>query len=283
MQSLLLDFKPWLSKMSTQIKNENLYKVLEPFTYHLIIDENNDIYSNIDKISNRTSNIIFISEYIEDDIKYQLGSNFFIICIEKALIFVQQTEIKRFCHFFTTNQKSTIYFQTEKVRSKIEHLLNFKIQNSKEKHFTKEELKKFTREFSLHKSAEKTQIINFFTIVIENISSYLLSKAYNKAINYDRIANNIEYEEKPIYENEYIELRNIKENVINVCLIYHIEFEQLFALKIFFDEKLYERERLNYQRIHHPFFPKYYLHNTIHIKPLLLNIYKVNRLTKLKN
>ena len=67
-------------------------------------------------------------------------------------------------------------------------------------------------------------------------------------------------EEKTLNNNEYIILRDLG-NMNNVCLMYHIELEQLFVLKIFLDEnveKLFERERLNYQRIKHPFFPKYY-------------------------
>lgn len=107
----------------------------------LNINENRDTI--IQMFEMLTSNIVFISEYIENDTKYQLDSVFFIICLKRTLIFIQQNEIKHFYRFFTNNQKATIYFQSEKVRSKIEQLLNLQFQNSKEKHFSP---KKFSRQ-----------------------------------------------------------------------------------------------------------------------------------------
>lgn len=131
MESLFHDFISCLSE-SIQIRNTYLNDVIHTFKYHLFIIENHfsNSDSKDDKILNKTSNIIFISEYIKNKNKCQLDSDFFIICLEKALIFVQQNEIKRFSHFFTNNRKSTIYFQTEDIRSKIEQSLNRRFQNS---------------------------------------------------------------------------------------------------------------------------------------------------------
>ena len=57
-------------------------------------------------------------------------------------------------------------------------------------------------------------------------------------------------------------MRNLnEEGVIHIKLIYSIEREEIFLLKIFHDEKanlLFERESHNYLNIHYPYFPKYF-------------------------
>lgn len=207
-----------LNKWSLYFKSLSLVRT---FNYHVFINVND--YSSIDDILQKASDIIFISEYIENSQRCQFDTDFFIICYEKTLIFVQQTEIKQFLNIFTKNNKTTIYFQSNEIRNKIERMSNLRINNCKQTNFNKEELKSFTREFSIQiknmNSTEKTKIIKFISVITENISSYLLTKAYNKSNEYDRVVHYDEYFEEikekilkyKLYTNEVKENENVGE------------------------------------------------------------------------
>lgn len=133
-----------------------------------------------------------------------------------------------------------------------------------------EDIKSFTKKFKLNvnKSVLK-KVDKFWENIVQTVSFFLIEKSFFDVSKFDRVLNGHQifssksYEQIEINDENFIQLHCLGTGASSsVYLIYHIEKEQLFALKIFYNseksEELFERERTNFIQIHHPHHPRFY-------------------------
>ena len=197
-----------LSQNAIYVENKFLDKVFKNFIFHLFINENKDqtYFSRIKKITKNIQQCkycdIYISEYLEKDKNYNLIYDFFIICFENTLIFLEQSKISMFIEFFSQNQKSTIHVKEENTKAKIEEKIDLPLKFSKinDNNNFHEEVTSLVNSFKIitkiKKFNTKKQLNNLLKIIIETISIYLIQKSHDKIIKYDRIANYENYKLK---------------------------------------------------------------------------------------
>lgn len=174
-------------------------------------------------------------------------------------------ESKNLHSLFLSNSKISIYFLSEIKNSFAKYILeddiNIHFENDNKDFF--DEIKDFKSHIKL-KSNSNYFIKQFNNKLCSIISGYYIKQSYEKIREQQSLAfsNKIENPKEKIWDgNEYITLRSIGiGSSFETKLIYHVEKEELFVIKIPNSKipDLIDREIKNYSLINHPFIPKYY-------------------------
>ena len=242
MQRSIHAFQDLLKKKNINTKNKNFEEILYKFDFFYYPD----IIQTEKKAKQYKNNsqIIIIDECIQNNVKY------FVVCFDYTLIILPNEDQKGssiLCDIFTNFNDCDKYFlQNSDTQSTVFF----------------EEIDNFSKEFRI----EEWRIVkNFWNIVVNCLSGFLIKKGYQNSRNrYNKHLNDefVEYEEKNAnnVNISYIDLRNIGAGSCGtVKLIYLISKEEVFAMKIpHADSKnLIEREINNLSDIRYPFIVPY--------------------------
>ena len=254
------------------MKNEFLDKIYQKFSFSFL-DKIEDSLK-IDLIKNEIGIILI-------DIMKYFNEEYLIICFEGTIILVSKTKVSFLENFFMNQKHSKIIAISNKIGGIIPEYIRIDDEESKEmikiyNQIKENEKSRFFKYFKIE-SPINEEFNNIWQEIGRSILILIVIKSYSK-INKNRFSdfrtflNNKEDEKIKKNENNDnidIELNNF--NHIKIAdlgsgnsattLICHLELEQLFAMKIFYSEdykKLIEREKRNYEKIHHPLIPKFY-------------------------
>ena len=255
------EFKNKTKKIDKVIKDYSFIHVLTQFD----VSKKEDIFQKI-----KESNFIMLNQYINQNEKQKQDQlAYIIIGFKKTIIIVEKSSFSMLHPLLSSNPNINICFL-----SKISGIdITF---NNKSKlyeygdQFFKTEITNFNEELLLSNSSDE-KMKKIWRYISPCISGYLIKEGYEKTninrldnfINFEKMLETKTFDSIPIIrEEEFIELRQIGSGtVFLVYLIYHIEREELFALKksLLNDseiEKLREREIDNFIKVQHPFLPK---------------------------
>ena len=244
-------------KNPVKMTNHLFNKIIDIFVFRHISKNNiQDIDINRKSIQ---SKIIIIDKYEEFENEY------FQICFDYFFFFIDTTNIFLIKEFFEHNLDSTFYSLSADVADILSNNIGIKPKNIIfEDSFFEEEISNFCKNFRvLNQNLKKV-----WNHIQRCLAGFLIKKGYSNSC-FDRMRAygkmlNINNEDFDITKNNHIKLRVLGHgNSSNVYLIYHIEKEQIFALKIFNckdqeSEKLFTRENNNYMSLYHPFTAHYF-------------------------
>ena len=227
--------------------------------------QNDEIKNNFQKTK------VAIIKYFKES-KFQNDEDFFLMVFQKNIIFLQTNIITKIPNLllylndlFNSNPQLSICFypDTKNHFNKLIQIKNTEIFYDSE----------FQNEISAFQRAilfKNKLLNNAWKIIGPCIFGYLIKQSYEK-LKFDRVdeffKNRYSKNFQPIIlkEEDYIELsNNYIGSIFSICLIYHIEREELMTIKkphMAYDpeyDKLIKREIENYSKLSHPFLPKYY-------------------------
>ena len=203
-------------------------------------------------------NLLKNSEIIIIDNVGEYNDKFYIIFIDKAIIFIKDCDIKLFLNLIL-NLKNNSIISTSKIVK--EETLSYEPQlsfsdASNENDIT---IQSFSKKI-LEGCNGRMNDIEICKLILPSFSAYFINKSYKKLEENKISKAKIEINE--LKDDEYIYLHPLGQSGSSkVDLIYHIKLGQLFALKWFYgpeSEKLFQRELKNYERICHPSLPRFY-------------------------
>ncbi|KAK8843898.1 hypothetical protein M9Y10_024980 [Tritrichomonas musculus] len=308
------------SKISITINHyQNIYEnilFLNSFVNYLygikLTDEYLDkIYKNfkifsISKFEDTTliNNIKNDTKIIIIDIMEYKNEEYIVICFEKVITLISKSNFHFLQKFFTNHHDSNMITISEEIHEII-NLNKYGIVNEKESKEMKEtydyilrnERSRFLLYFMIQYPSDE-DMIEIWKELRLIILCFIIKRSYLK-INQNRFHhfNEIENENKEIKEineikeitlnkHDYIKIKHLGLETSIVELIYHIEFEELFAMKIFNgneNSRLIEREKRNYKILDHPLIPKCYYIGTVNREEFILIEYiKGKSLDKIK-
>lgn len=241
--------------------NNNLNKIISNHKFIFIDDENKLDDTFIQQISDQ--NFATIGHVCNFENKY------LIICFEKFLIFCLSSKIPFFLLIIHRKTKMNIISLSNSSTELLNHCINqnkitFKINitNMECIPFLKEEIRSFIHHIIINFNNKSKNML--LQSILEILTAYLLKRAYLESKMVDRIKNYCEnHDENEFFilkEDDYIDLRYLSSGASSfVKLIYHIENKKLYAMKVFYKDEAFEREKLNYSKLkRYPFLCKLY-------------------------
>ncbi|KAK8836320.1 hypothetical protein M9Y10_039655 [Tritrichomonas musculus] len=269
MLSIFNEFQSKLNKKSIKTQNTKFDEVIKKFFFDIFIEDKKDFTYFLKKIN--ISHTIIIDKYIENESAKKYGDNFYIVCFEYSLFIIQSKIFSDILLFLIKSKDSTIYCCSEQIEHDIQQLTkNIRIHFSRNNFFNK--ISNYLDEFNVYIDSDqkKKEIKDFWITIRRSLVGFLLMKSYINSI-IDRTDQNQFkklFQKNPktfkLHKSDYIKLKSLGSGSSSrVYLIYHIEQEKIYALKVFYNhndesEKLYERELYNYNHLSHPFFPRFY-------------------------
>ena len=255
MINTFINFRIFLEEKKYRIRNPKLNQFLH---------EHEFIY-NHEKISFPSHLKIFEKMDQSKVVVIDQLEEFFIVCFKKILILINKDNLHFLNPLFIRNSSIIFRFLSHPDPIYIEktEIKNDQIDTSNDTDF-KNEIYQFNKIFTFDHIIDQS-FQKIWRVVQSCISGYLIMQSYEISVK-NRLKNLENKQDstsiQPISQNEYVEIRNIgSSSLSSVSLIYHIEKEELFALKKFFksteNEKLFKRECHNYSYLNFPFIPKF--------------------------
>ncbi|KAK8892389.1 hypothetical protein M9Y10_029615 [Tritrichomonas musculus] len=249
----LTEFQKVFNNHQILLLNRYHNKVIKDFTCYLITEKSQakDLQNLVDK-----SEIIIIDNIGEQNDRY------FVIFIDKAIIFIQDCGIDLLSNLFIAKERNCTIIASKKInKEQLSHELHLNFCDDikeYEKNFYNEIINVFSESFSISQKNQK-HVKEILKLILPSFSAYFINKSYKKLEQNKIKETKIEINK---LNNEIIRLHSLGcGSSSSVELIYHIELGQLFALKFYEgseSKKLYERELKNYERICHPSLPRLY-------------------------
>ncbi|KAK8898231.1 hypothetical protein M9Y10_000509 [Tritrichomonas musculus] len=259
----ILSIQKLLAKDTLTFPNKHFTKIIKEYNFHQI-SEKFDLYNNQEIYNNLEKSSLIIIDFYSDANSYG-GSQYFFVSFKKTILFIQKNNLSSLQSLFSYNKNIPICFLSN---SKSIFSQEVQIQNEElEYHlYFDQELQNFNQELCF-RGKGSDYLMKTWRTIRSCICGYLIKQSYLK-LNTKRSENfsidNKTYFNSTIHNDDYIILRQIDNgSIFAVYLIYHIEREELYALKkpnIYDDEiaKLTKREYENYSKIAHPYLPKFY-------------------------
>lgn len=254
MSCSILDFKCYFDGESIKILNKKLKIAFQNYSFIHVTNEfnnnNNEINQNI-----KESQIMIVNSYEENDVQ------FFVIGFKKTIIIIEQMKLHYLQDLLLYNKAILICFLFD-AKNNFQDQINHKFDDIEiENQFFQIEYESLCKIFLI-----KLELQKKWNCIQPCILKYLLLQGYLKTTKnrLNEHQSNFERSQTKIFnENDFIKLRNIgKSNNSNVDLIYHIEKEELLAIKTYLyndeTEKLSNREIEYYKTISHPLLPKFF-------------------------
>ena len=241
------------------IINSNYLRIIQKYTFlyaneYMSFMPNENIFQNLEK-----SKIVIISQVKEHN--NIPNKQYFIIGFNQTIIIVEQNSLFFLNSLFTASSNLKIcFFENSKDLFITQIKINFQEVNITP--IFEEEIYNFNQIISSGKIITQKSLGKMWKVISPCILGYLIYQSYQN-LNERRI-NKINNFKINMNENEFIILRLIGYGFLfSVYLIYHIEREAFFAIKIpkvYNSEtnKLIKREIENYYRLNHPIFPQFY-------------------------
>lgn len=262
MEAVFREFGNLLESHKIDMEEKYMFETLNNFDFFLA-ETNMKIYENMFQDSNK-SKVIIIDEFQEKN-----GSKYTCLCFNYQLLIINQNNASYqsfLTNFLSFQEKSEIYFLNSSIKQG---------SLSEEERIFNNEIHKFSQILNI----KNKQLLDFWPKIVNCLSAFLIKKAYReinkKSFNkeYPDIHDNQEIIDSSA--NHFIQMREIgRGSTAIVYLVYHVEKEKLFALKMPFDNTSYlnDRERSNLVKMKYPFIPKYYGYVEIEgIKCILLD------------
>lgn len=263
MQKYFNEFIDVKNNGSNLTKNTFLNDIIGNLAFYMINDENKD-HETINQMKNKTKIVIIDA--------CKLSNVFFLIVhFDETVIIVKDSEFHLLKSYFDNNKDSNIYIINIKAAEIYSlNIDNINLPSSSNKNSIMktnihiEEVNSYfiseINQFCIHFSNQTK--LYFWKLIQRSVFGYLIKKSYINH-NIDRVLNNNmffkEIEEKQIYKKDYIELENVGQGTSSlVRMIFLIETQQLYVMKIIFNDDLFNREHQNYFKIHHPFLVRYF-------------------------
>ncbi|KAK8850219.1 hypothetical protein M9Y10_018343 [Tritrichomonas musculus] len=266
-----LKLPEFLSSSKAKFEKPVFREIFQNYSF-FVITENTFLKENQKQIMDeniKESKIMIIDEIINQD--DETNEQYLILCFEKTITIIESSialeyiirnkliSISNFSFCFLNDTKSIF---EEKVT-----LGNREIKTDC---IFLEELESLKEGLWIYTSEKSMSYI--WSILRTSISAYLIKKSYfqrNKnrieafILESEKYLESGQIQEEIIREEEYIELRRVGiGGSFSPLLIYHIKRGELFVIKKPYgsseQEKLISRESENYNKIRHPFLPKYY-------------------------
>ena len=239
----------FLTNNSIEIKNYLLNIVFHNYSFYFI-SEKTDLHSIQDNYQNFKESKVFMINYFEDNEDQNDG--YFVICFKKTLLFINNSLLSILQQLFLSNPQSKICFLTNCEES-FKQQIQIKNTQMKLDSTFKEEIKNFENQIFIQKQLEPT-IFKIWTVIKSCIIGYLIKQSYSKLKCIEHL-NEISDKTEIFKETDFIQLRNIGfGSSFQVILMYHIEKEELYAIKKPIGnnkefQKLLKREIKNYHDI----------------------------------
>ncbi|KAK8841993.1 hypothetical protein M9Y10_026206 [Tritrichomonas musculus] len=279
MEAGLNELQSFSTHNQIKMSNPNFDKIINRFSFLLINQENQNVKKIIEV--KPESDLLIFDKCINN------SNTYFNFCFDNILFVIKPNDLKIITPFLFKNEHIKIFSlsndATQLFKEKITKFkTNDEDQNSNENNSKKatdsistladniihlnmtqqEELESFSQNIQIkHKNLQ-----SLWNKIKRCILFSLLQKSHQSYSKNDRVEYYVNNKDKKINEirilaNEYISLRSIGTGNSYAYLIYYILEEKLFVMKIFREdkeeEKLYEREHCNYQKLFHPFMPRY--------------------------
>ena len=210
------------------------------------------------------SKLIIINHH--EEINNDLKTFYFIICFENTILIIDKSSSSFIHRLFSSKTNLNILFLTVE-KDIFDQYIKIQYNEIELSEYLKKEIISFNKYIDFSKK-EKKKFKNLWDNIQSCISGYLINQSYQK-LTQNRIqtffANEKKFFKNEIDVNDYIKLREIGGGSSGrVYLIYHIEKQELFSLKIQHpnrdpnSEDLFKRESLNYEKLKHPLLLQYY-------------------------
>lgn len=248
------NLQDFFSSKSMKMKNDLFNPVIQQ--YDLLILTNDNHQQEISKLKNK--NKIIMCDFQKDN---------YIACLDNKIIIIKKSDDAIINYFISYFNYSTIYYTSNECKKILEDIcsdisINFSQENQDD--FISDELPNFLKEFIPVNVNRKD-----WNIISKCLSGYLIKKAYMQS-NFNRIKidkKNANEDKIDLNQTQnFIKLRQISTTSSSIIsLIYFIVEEKLMISKILHKQltpiekdKLASREISNYQKLNHPFIPKFY-------------------------
>lgn len=241
MDEAIITFQKLFNKKEIKMECKPVNQIIQNFKFYMIMQDGNDHeLSDIKEQVNRIKIIVInkIKEYKD---------KLLIIVFDHTIILISESKITFFFKLFNFMHDSIIFSLSNDVKS----LLPTNLQNIFIKYEEDETMKHFSNHFVI-KQPNFIEIKIFWSTILPSFSSYFINKCYLKLQNQRQKNEFTNINENEIKEGKYLKLQKINRgSVSTIELIYHIEYEEIFAAKIFddFEQKAFQRENENYQNI----------------------------------
>ncbi|KAK8887072.1 hypothetical protein M9Y10_038108 [Tritrichomonas musculus] len=264
MFSSFLEFNRIFEKNNFNIRNSNLDKIVKKFSFYYIssrfkFEQNQEIFQNLNE-----SKLLIVDK----PGKQMRGFDFnvLIIVFRNTILVLNENDIVLLQSIFQDKKELKICFLSNSKDFFDQHLkINYQVFHINAN--LQYEISQFNEKLIFNQPLNHS-MKEIWKILKSSLSAYLITQSYSK-INQNRFDNFSFFQKKNqkienFDEDEYIILRTLGiGSIFKVELIYHIEKEELFALKvphIIDDEtnKLLEREIANYSQINHSLLPRFY-------------------------
>lgn len=254
-------FRDCINNKTARIANNYLNRVLHSYSFLHIseIDFNNENQKLFQSLKESNQIIINIGE--EDN----SNERYFLLSFKSNIIFIEQSSLSLIQQFFHDESEVNICFLSNDIKNIFDRAITIKYQEIKVDKIFSCEITSFNSQFDII-SRGMSSIYKIWSVIQPCITGFLIKQSYSK-LSKNRFKDfnskqNQNLTKKKI--DEFIELRVLGiGSVSNVVLFYHIEKEELFAIKKLINaetekEKLFDRETTNYNNMKHPLLPNFY-------------------------
>ena len=256
----ILEFNKLFSKGAIKIANMKLCRVIQEYLFYYIPEKCNLDLNFAQDL--KDSKVIIINQFSEN-ISDVIG-DYFILSFKKTLVIVSQQSISLFKQLLSINPNVLLCFL-----SNTENIFKQRIQIENQivdcDSFFMDLISNFSEQIRIRQTSGQKILPMTWKIIRTSIIGFLIKQAFEK-LEKNRFLNFREDKEnsKEYDMADFIELKNIGcGSTFTATLIYHIEKGELFVMKrpyindVESSESL-KREIENYQKLSHPFIPKYY-------------------------
>ena len=257
MISQLKNFQNIFNNHQISFLKQSMNKIIQKYKCYLVIDSINDL-KEIEKLPCEPKNIM-IGKIDENN------SQYFVICFDQLMIIISASHMHLFYNFLKQKKDFSILISNDVKEALSAHnfeinLVDNIIEYESQNYFNEDAIYNISDSF-IPRSQNNEYFIKMWKLILPTFSKFFFHTIYTNHSHNKFKETQIDFSE--IDEDKIIRLQGIgSTNSSRIELIYHIEKEQLFVLKFFYNfsesNKLFRREFSNYKKVNHPSIPRFY-------------------------